>query len=399
MSLAVIKDFLLQISFIAFPVFSIQLILIEKAEKERLIRLVLTVLFGLSLLICMSIPAYADSDFRLDIRAIPLLLGTLYGGRRTGLILAAAIALYRLSFGMDLGLLLTVIVLAVCMPAILYYQQAFARSERGRKLLIALSLASFYSLVGVLFNIILRGFSPPVFQVQLLHYVLSLVVLSLFISLNESISNMLRRNRQLQADAHAAEIALLRSQIKPHFLHNALNSIASLCIDEPQKAQDLTLEFSRYLRGSFNFQTLDTLTPLQHELDLVQAYVNIEKVRYGQRLRVEFDVNADPRLPIPPMILQPLVENAIRHGVTRNVQGGTVKVSIRQQADDSVSISVEDNGCGIAESKRLEIMESGSQKQGFGLWNINQRLKLLYGQSITIDSAVGIGTKVSFRTN
>ncbi|RIE00676.1 ATP-binding protein [Cohnella faecalis] len=122
-------------------------------------------------------------------------------------------------------------------------------------------------------------------------------------------------------NAKAAEIAFLRSQIKPHFLYNALNSIAELCVDEPEQAEQLTLQLSQYLRSSFDFKQLDSLTTLDNELKLVEAYVRIEKARFGDRLRVIYDIDANPAIRIPPLILQPLVENAIRHGLMSNQRG------------------------------------------------------------------------------
>jgi two-component system sensor histidine kinase ChiS len=197
-------------------------------------------------------------------------------------------------------------------------------------------------------------------------------------------------------NARDAEIAFLRSQINPHFLYNALNSIAALCMDEPQKAEELTLQLSQYLRGSFDFKQLDSFTTLNNELDLVKAYVHIEKARFGARLQVEYHIAADGDILIPPLILQPLVENAIRHGLMSKMQGGQVNITVKQQPDAAVAIAVEDNGCGMSEEKLEEVLGLDKQKKGVGLWNINQRLKLLYGKGIFIESVEGGGTKIFF---
>ncbi|WP_289139577.1 ATP-binding protein [uncultured Brevibacillus sp.] len=196
--------------------------------------------------------------------------------------------------------------------------------------------------------------------------------------------------------AKDAEIAFLRSQIKPHFLFNALNSIAALCMDEPQKAEELTLQLSEYLRGSFDFKQLDSLTTIENELSLVNAYIMIEKARFGSRLQVEYDIEANLEFQLPPLILQPLVENAIRHGLMSNFRGGTVNVSIKQLADNAIRFTVEDDGCGMSDKKIEEIMATDVRKKGVGLWNISQRIKLLYGSSVRIESKEGTGTKVSF---
>lgn len=197
-------------------------------------------------------------------------------------------------------------------------------------------------------------------------------------------------------NAKDAEIAFLRSQIKPHFLYNSLNSIAELCVVEPERAEELMLELSQYLRSSFDFKQLDSQTTLEKELELVEAYVNIEKARFGARLQVEYDVDANPYILTPPLILQPLVENAIRHGLMSNLKGGQVKISIKEKDLALVSFSVLDNGCGMSQQKLEEVLTPDADHRGVGLWNISQRIKLMYGNGIIVESTEGTGTKVSF---
>lgn len=195
--------------------------------------------------------------------------------------------------------------------------------------------------------------------------------------------------------AKDAEIAFLRSQIKPHFLYNALNSIAALCLDEPQKAEDLIIQLSEYIRNSFDFKKLDSLVTIEKEFELLKAYLNIEKARFGARLNVEYDIDENLNILIPPLILQPLVENAVRHGLMSNLQGGTVKITIKKLIG-TVSFIVEDNGSGISRTKLEEILASNVETKGVGIWNINQRLKLLYGKGVQFESREGAGTRASF---
>jgi sensor histidine kinase YesM len=392
----IIKDFLLQLALIATLIFTFQIFFVGRAERNNHVKIILSVLFGLSILLCMSFPTYINSNIRMDIRIVPLLLGTLYGGWRTGLFLSALIILYRLYFEGDLGLYTTILTLLFSMPAIVFFEKFFTKAKKKMRIQIALLLSIYYCLVGNIIGSFIRGFSFKIFQVQLIHIIITLVVVLFFIALNETIREMIRKNQQLQSDAKDAEIAFLRSQIKPHFLYNALNSIAALCIDEPHKAEELTLDLSQYLRSSFDFKQLDSLTTIENELELVTAYINIEKARFGARLYVEYDVDANLDIRIPPLILQPLVENAIRHGLMSNLRGGTVKISVKKEADAVVSFAVEDNGCGMSEKKREEILKPDVNKKGIGLWNISQRIKLLYGKSIRIESAEGVGTKVFF---
>lgn len=197
-------------------------------------------------------------------------------------------------------------------------------------------------------------------------------------------------------NAKDAEIAFLRSQIKPHFLYNALNSIAELCVDEPRQAEQLIVQLSQYLRRSFDFKQLTSYTTLASELELIRAYVQIEQVRFGSRLNVEVDVQVHESILIPPLLLQPLVENAIRHGLMSDMKGGTVKISAKMLENDFVRLMIEDDGCGMSQQKLQEVLQGGDESSGVGLWNIRKHLKLIYGANIYIESELGVGTKVSF---
>jgi sensor histidine kinase YesM len=330
----------------------------------------------------------------MDIRIVPLLYGTLYGGLGTGLVLSAIIILYRFYLGGVLGIYITILTLLISMPVIVFFQKFFTKAMKKKRIQIAFILSIYYCLVGLITEFLIRGYSYNVLHIKLIHVIIIILVVLFFIIFNETIQEMIRKNQQLQSDAKDAEIAFLRSQINPHFLYNALNSIAALCTDEPHKAEELTLDLSQYLRSGFDFKQLDSLTTIEQELDLVKAYLNIEKARFGDRLCVEYDVDANLDIPIPPLILQPLVENAIRHGLMSNLRGGTVKITVKKEADAEVSFVVEDNGCGMSETKREEILKQDVKKKGIGLWNISQRIRLIYGKSIRIESAEGMGTKV-----
>lgn len=210
------------------------------------------------------------------------------------------------------------------------------------------------------------------------------------------VRSLIRLKSSVQ-NAKDTEIAFLRSQIKPHFLFNALNSIAELCVADPGRAEEVTLQLSTYLRSSFDFKQLDSMSTLRSELELLSAYVSIEKARFGSRLRVEYEVDVDdPQFRIPPLIVQPLVENAIRHGVMSNSRGGTVKITVQSGPGGSVLFSVADDGRGLSASKLEELLRPNGERKGVGLWNIRQRIRLLYGQDIRIESLEGKGTTVSF---
>lgn len=394
--MAIFKDFLLQLTVIATLIFTFQIFFAERSERDQRVKVVLSALFGVSILLCMSYPIPVTSTIHIDIRIIPLLLGTLYGGWRTGIVLSVLIILYRMYLGFDGGLFTTTLTLLISMPVTIYVQKAFTTAKKTMKIRIALLLSVFYCLVGIIVTSIFRGLSYKVLQVQLVYLILTIIVVLLFTALIETIKDTIRKNRQLQLDVKDAEIAFLRCQIKPHFLYNTLNSIAALCVDEPRKAEELTLQFAQYLRNSFDFKQLRALTTIENELDLVKTYLNIENASFGDRIHVKFEVDANPDFLIPPLILQPLVENAIKHGLLPQSREGTVIISAKQDASSAVRFAVEDDGCGMNENLQREILKPDAHAAGIGLWNINQRIGLLYGESIHIQSAEGAGTKIGF---
>ncbi|QQE77604.1 ATP-binding protein [Alicyclobacillus sp. SO9] len=188
------------------------------------------------------------------------------------------------------------------------------------------------------------------------------------------------------------EIAFLQAQIKPHFLYNALNTISALCESDPLKAEHVTDELSLYLRSRFDFSNLDKLVPLRQELEYIYAYINIETARFGERLQVTYDVASGLDVWIPPLILQPLVENAVKHGLRSRREGCQVKITVTGEASATI-MEVVDNGVGMSQVKVDEILRDG-KGGGVGLKNVDQRLKKLFGRGLSITSAPGEGTRV-----
>jgi signal transduction histidine kinase len=191
-----------------------------------------------------------------------------------------------------------------------------------------------------------------------------------------------------------AEVAFLQAQIKPHFLFNTLNTISCFCDTEPAYAQKLIDDFSNYLRQSFDFKNPEMYVPLERELSLVRSYVEIEKARFGDKLNIIFDVDNSITTQIPLLSIQPLVENAISHGLRRRGGGGTVEIGVKRIADD-VQISVKDDGQGMAADK-LSTLLNPDASRGIALWNIDRRLKRLFGNGLNIESVLGKGTRVAY---
>lgn len=186
-----------------------------------------------------------------------------------------------------------------------------------------------------------------------------------------------------------AELKALRAQIKPHFLFNALNAIISITRTNPDEARRLLRELSIVLRSSF--KNTDPYITIEEELRNIEAYLNIEKARFPDKLFIIYDIDENINLRIPSLILQPLVENAIKHGI-RNKRGkGFVSISIKNRGD-KIEFMVKDDGLGMDKRKISELGES----EGVGLSNVIGRLKSIYNEDLTIESAKNIGTTIKF---
>ncbi|GKV64323.1 MULTISPECIES: ATP-binding protein [unclassified Sporosarcina] len=194
------------------------------------------------------------------------------------------------------------------------------------------------------------------------------------------------------------EAAWLQAQIQPHFLFNTLNTIASLAEFDTKRMLRLLEEFANYLRRSFSNVNIDSLIPLEEELDLTRSYVYIEQERFGERLRIEWETDNKPAIQIPPLSIQPLVENAIRHGVLKKVEGGTVTIRITNHTDYT-EVSIIDDGVGMNSAKVQELTsgESIQDGNGIGIVNTDRRCKQLFGKGLFILSEEGKGTEISFQ--
>lgn len=208
--------------------------------------------------------------------------------------------------------------------------------------------------------------------------------------------NALTEVRQSSRERLRMESAWLQAQIQPHFLFNTLNSIVALSEIDIERMQNLLDALSNVLRGKFNFQNIDELVPLDSELSLIRSYLYIEKERFGKRLQVKWDVEEDLQLMIPALSIQPLIENAIDHGIMERHRGGTLTIRITSY-ETYVEISISDNGVGIEDHILQQIEERNpASKSGVGLLNINLRLQRLFGKGLHIKSTPGVGTTVSF---
>jgi len=183
--------------------------------------------------------------------------------------------------------------------------------------------------------------------------------------------------------AQQLEISFLKGQIHPHFIHNSLTGIAASVRTDPARARELLQDMSSYLRGFYDYDS-DDLIPLKRELDLVRAYVSIEQMRFGDKIQVEYDIEADNIL-LPPLILQPLVENAFVHGLREKEDGGTILIYVSRVKKTKARIGVRDNGLGYG------VRPSALGRHGVGIENLNRRLSNLYRTQLVFTVPEGGG--------
>jgi len=265
------------------------------------------------------------------------------------------------------------------------------------------ALFHFYFTMGVLATEFLRQSLASIFGKELLFSVglsgdppavlIALYATTYFcITLPLKVWNNTRNEAKLEEQERLlmqAKLDALSSQINPHFLFNTLNSISSLIRLHPEQARTMVIRLARIMRR--RLRTQEHFAPLRDELDFIEDYLSIETARFGDKLRVIKDVDPDTLdALVPSMLLQPLVENCIKHGISGKVDGGAITLRTRRRAG-RLAIEVEDDGVGIPEAEL-----SGILNKGIGVNNVRERLKVLYSQDyrMLIDSQPGRGTRI-----
>ena len=189
----------------------------------------------------------------------------------------------------------------------------------------------------------------------------------------------LTRQKELEAQKNA----LMLSQINPHFVYNTLSTIAAMCDSSPKQAKYLTIDFSQYLRKNINSLNSETLIPFEQEMEHVACYLKIEKARFRERLNVIYSIGCKD-FSVPPLTVQPLVENAIKHGITKKADGGTVKICTYEENTCYV-IEIIDDGVGF---------DTNATERHVGLQNVQSRIAAICKGELSIKSTIGVGTRV-----
>lgn len=219
---------------------------------------------------------------------------------------------------------------------------------------------------------------------DVLNIAMIIVLMLMFVVMqNQLVNDYLEQKRQLQESS----VKLMISQVKPHFIFNSLTAIAQLCDDDPALAKKTTVSFAKYLRGNLSALEKTEAVPFEDELNHIKNYLNIESVRFGDDLHIVYDIETTD-FKVPVLSIQPLIENAVKHGVGMKENGGTVTLSVHRLGG-SVEIKITDDGVGFDTAAPLP--DSGH----IGILNSTKRLKMLCGAETEIESEIGKGTVIT----
>lgn len=265
----------------------------------------------------------------------------------------------------------------------LIYEAFMLKNKISRDVLISLCPLVTAGLID--FTNSLTGFAPDRMFIRL--GLLVTVIIQLYLLFRETREHHkeLLRYQEMQNEMLQMRVSIMVSQIQPHFLYNSLTSIAQLCEKNPSKAKKATIEFSEYLRRNMNSLKEQAPVPFESELKHLETYLSLEKMRFGDELNVEYDIETTDFL-IPSLTVQPLVENAVKHGVGMKEDGGTVTIATKE-FDDRYEVIVSDDGVGFDTSK-----EPNDGRTHVGMENVRNRLKTMCNAVLNIESTVGKGT-------
>lgn len=250
-----------------------------------------------------------------------------------------------------------------------------------------LSVRGFLVLIGHCTIQLLTMFLVNVWYPAPMYVAAALFLILMFIFFHGELT---RQFAEKEKELGESRIAIMVSQIQPHFLYNSLNAIYHLCDKDTGLAKKAINDFSEYLRHNLNSLKLTAPVCFEKELQYVKTYLNLEKMRFDEELNVEYHIETTGFL-VPALSVQPLVENSVKHGICKKENGGTLRLSSKE-SEDFFEVTIADDGVGFDPGK-----EPDDGKLHVGIQNVKQRLHAMCGGTLTIESRPGEGTSVTIR--
>lgn len=265
--------------------------------------------------------------------------------------------------------------LCLFLSAVIQYHKFFT----GRQIAFYVSIwlvAMAGGILGVLFQ-----------RAPLINFALGIDAVIIFIAVRVNEAEFARVQEKKLKDSR---VELMLSQIGPHFLFNSLSTIKYLCQKDVREASEAIDDLSMYLRANIDSVGLKNCISFTKEIEHTKNYINLEKRRYGDRIKTEFDLE-EINFVLPPLTVQPMVENAIKHGLSKKEEGGTVWISTRRKGNEIV-LTIRDDGLGFDQNE-----QKNDGREHVGIVNVRYRLELMCGGKLYISSEVNQGTEVTIK--
>ncbi|NRD77829.1 hypothetical protein HPT25_10455 [Bacillus sp. BRMEA1] len=405
----IVKDFLFQLTVMVIPIFIHFTFVAERVINDKNKNVIMSILWGISILFCMSFPVTFGTNARLELRIIPLLFGSLYGGFWSAIFLSALIILYRLYFGIDIGFYNTILVLLFTMPVILFFQKSFASSNKDKRIKIAVGLSLYYSLIGITIFVILRGFSIENFKVQCIHLIFAVVVSGSFTILYENI----REFNQLRLEMQNTEKLRVISELTSVFAHEIRNPMqvargflqllkeanlpdknkgyVQISLEELERANEIINDFLSFGKPTaINNERIDVGYQLHRVVNIIQSY----SMAHNVEIKTDFHNNC--WIYANPQKLNQSLINILKNAIESMPNGGIVWIICTKDDDGYIKISIKDQGIGMTKdqieklgSPFYSLKEGGT---GLGMMVSFQIIRSFKGK-ILVNSGKNIGSE------
>lgn len=408
--MSIIKDFLLQITLMVIPIFTYFTFITERVNSDKNRKVIMTILWGISIFFCMSFPVSFGQNARLDLRIIPLLFGSLYGEFGSAIFLSALIILYRLYFGISIGFYNTVLVLLLSLPVILFFQKAFESSKKDKRVKIAVGLSFYYCLIGLTFFGVLRGFSIDYLKVQITQLIFVVVVTWGLTRLNEAI----REIHQLRLELQNSEKLRVISELTSVFAHEIRNPMQvtrgflqllnepdlpnkkkkeyiQISIEELDRANEIINDFLSFGKPSINNnERIDVCSQLQRVVKIIQSY----SLSHNVEIKTDFLENC--WIYANSQKLNQSLINILKNAIESMPNGGIVWITCTSTNDGFIKIIIKDQGIGMTKKQidRLGTPFYSLKENGTGLgMMVSFQIVRSFKGKVQVNSEKNMGTE------
>jgi two-component system, sporulation sensor kinase B len=387
--MSIIKDFLLQLTIMVVPMFIYFTFITERVKSDKNRNVIMSILWGISILFCISFPVSFGQNARLDLRIIPLLFGSLYGGFWTSISLSALIILYRLYFGISIGFYNTVLVILLSIPVILFFQKSFASSKKHKRVKIVTCLAFYYCLIGFTFFIFLRGFSIDNAKIQFIQLIFVVIVTWFFSLLYETIIEI----RQIQTELQNVEKLKVISELTSVFAHEIRNPMQvtrgflqllndpdlpnkkkeyiQLSIEELDRANEIINDFLAFGKPTINNnERIEVGFQLQRVVKIIESY------SLNHNVQIKTEILEDCWIYANSQKLNQSMINILKNAIESMPNGGIIWITCTSTDDGYIKIKIKDQGIGMTKEQ--------IEKLGYPFYSLKE-------------SGTGLGLMVSFQ--